>query len=63
MQNEETIKQGKVGLSLYLQYFLAGGGIFFTLLMFIVCILTQVTLFIFPNFRFPFSASGVGIRV
>ena len=47
VQNEETINQGKLGLSLYLQYFLAGGGIFLTLLMFFVCILAQVNSYIF----------------
>ena len=47
MKNKEKLVQGKIGLSLYIQYFSAGGGIFLTSLMFCICILTQVNVFLY----------------
>jgi len=44
VKNKEKLVQGKIGISLYMQYFSAGGGIFLTSLMFCICILTQLSL-------------------
>ena len=44
--------QGKIGISLYTQYFSAGGGTFLTSLMFFICILTQVNFFLYISSTF-----------
>eukprot|EP00794_Sanderia_malayensis_P005601 gene5601-6290_t len=41
---EEETKEGNISVKLYVKYFRSGGGAFFTLVLFLLCILAQLSL-------------------